>query len=628
MLEVKPLRSFAPKLIAFLILFLALLYVPDRVATDTHDQGSQAALESWTLHHVRYGRDIHQNVGPLVFISYPLVLTGFLDIEKSLVEIALVAALAFLLLSSWPSIGWNWFLPLVIFLLFPAPTQDSILYFLAFVCVRDVLCSQARFPSLIAALVLSLIACGKGTFSAIWILVLGVNLLLNMRERNLLRLERSLLLLLAFPMFWFLSGQHFEDIPSYFTGVIYFSSGYNEAMALVEPKLTAVLGILAALSLAGVLIVRFMNEARANLWVALATLAAEAFVAFAAWKHGFVRADGHMYIFFGFITLVLTLSLMPAEFYRLLRKPRAWPALFVACLLVNGLGIYYTHALLEPDARLPSALHNAAANVRFLFNARSTLSELHMRLEQSIQGMLDPQLKTLVGSEPISYLGELPAPMVYGDYNFKVSPSTISFASWNERIAEHDKAFYENPDLPFVVFSNETIDGRYSPADSSLSKLELLTNFKVAGGGKDRLYLKRVANRHKRMDILEISPSVDTDHEIQVPVYDGLLWLSVAIEPMWTEKIVALFYKPNLYYLLAKFSDGSVGMFRLIPRMAKIGFLANPVLTSISEWSEFLSTGKTNRRLVSLAVHCQRVLSQCPREIRFTFSKIDLEASK
>ena len=57
------------------LLFLAIFQLPEFSTFNSHDAGSQAAIEYWTLHGFSYGKDIIQNVGPLGFINYTRIFT-------------------------------------------------------------------------------------------------------------------------------------------------------------------------------------------------------------------------------------------------------------------------------------------------------------------------------------------------------------------------------------------------------------------------------------------------------------------------------------------------------------------------------------------------------------------------
>jgi hypothetical protein len=106
--------------------------------------------------------------------------------------------------------------------------------------------------------------------------------------------------------FWLLAGQNLLHLPRYLHAALELSSGYNAAMGYEELPFIKTAGF----SLAAGLLLVFCWAAstgyrHARVIVALLLLAGFSFI---KWKHGYLRADGHVYIFFTSVS-VLSLTL-------------------------------------------------------------------------------------------------------------------------------------------------------------------------------------------------------------------------------------------------------------------------------------------------------------------------------
>jgi hypothetical protein len=110
--------------------------------------------------------------------------------------------------------------------------------------------------------------------------------------------------LIAYLGIWIGSGQNVLNLPAYLRGSWEISQGYQWAMGSPSPEIPllmglTVLGILIVYAIAHVLLHSNKPRAVAN------TLLLGAFI-YLNWKHGFVRADGHMIGFFYCALLPLT----------------------------------------------------------------------------------------------------------------------------------------------------------------------------------------------------------------------------------------------------------------------------------------------------------------------------------
>ncbi len=93
-----------------------------------------------------------------------------------------------------------------------------------------------------------------------------------------------------------------------------------------------------------------------------------------------------------------------------------------------------------------------------------------------------PTIQEIVGDDTISYFGEFPAPMVYNNFNYIPSPSTISFVGWNKWIIDKDVTFYKNrskPDYLLLHLYNDasSIAEQFVITDSARAQLEIMYRY-------------------------------------------------------------------------------------------------------------------------------------------------------
>ena len=144
--------------------------------------------------------------------------------------------------------------------------------------------------------------------------------------------------LAGFLVLWIACGQSLYNLPIYLHNSWHISQGYQQAMGLPTPRRPFWLGVtvLVVLSAYGLLylILHFGKSRTLSRFVLLA-----AFM-YLVWKHGFVRSDVHMFIFF--VSALLPVVAFPALLDDSPR--RRWPSqlLLVLAGLLCVLGMHST----------------------------------------------------------------------------------------------------------------------------------------------------------------------------------------------------------------------------------------------------------------------------------------------
>jgi hypothetical protein len=167
-------------ILLFVCLFLFLLQFPNVIVTNEHDLGSQAAYEYWLVNGFQYGLDFLQNVGPLGFLNYPLIYSGFLFNTKVFLNIFLVLTLLFLV----PKYDYKIFLAIILSLLLNNK-QDVFIYILLHISFIHILQPSTKYKLVLSLFVAALLCLSKSTclFVTFWgVIVLIVKSNLN-KER-------------------------------------------------------------------------------------------------------------------------------------------------------------------------------------------------------------------------------------------------------------------------------------------------------------------------------------------------------------------------------------------------------------------------------------------------------------
>lgn len=578
------------------LLFLAVFQLPTSVPTaNDHDRGSQAAYEYWTVHGFAYGKDIIQNVGPLGFVNYPAIYTGFLDEPKLLINFLLTASFILML---WQGAGK---LPAhirLVFLIFAGlfiSHPDVKIYLLLLLVAHQLISATTPWFILPATLLLAVLALAKGTcfFMALFIITASVasGILARRFIFAVCATTGFVVFLLAI---WALAGQPLANFPAFVHATASFSSGYNEALSLFEPKSVRVSGVIALT--AGMLSIFCRVLSRAcktypdipGTARQLLLAATQFFILFVAWKHGFVRADGiHISIFFQYVLVssVWTLFWKEPQGHLASRVGRHMSGL----LTILGMTVVlsaFSGLHFNPETILKQKYSKVVDTWSGIVGISKHFDKLDGELTRSIAKMQLPRTKSLAGMEPISYFGIFPAIMLYNGLNYVSTPSTISFSSWNEWIMEADANFFKD-DLrapAYLLFDLKPTDNRLMAQDDSLAQLEILHRYEVVGSEAGNILLHRIKGKAPLSRSALTQRKYKVGEWIDIPDHSSVpLWAKAQVAESLVTSLVAFAYKPPQYMIEMLFENGATKTYKFIPRMAVTGFLINPFIVENSD---------------------------------------------
>lgn len=627
------------------LLFLAIFQLPYIVTSTSHDAGSLAAIDYWTLHAFSYGKDIIQNVGPLGFISYPDYYAGFLDVPKLLINLFLTGSFIFLLLKSSSRLPAS---IRVFFLLLAAFFTDRLtMPYLLLLLVSHLLMTTTRLRDvLLATLVLALLALTRGTcfFICLFIVAAAVaNGILSGRFAFAVFTAMGFVIYLS--LSWRLAGQSFANFPAFVYATASFSSGYNEAMTAFEPRRVQIAGFIV-----------LFGGSLPILWKTLRCIckiytdvpkigrqlflsATEFFILFVAWKHGFVRADApHVLIFFQYVLVSNPWILFRKESLdgtqgSALKMPlRLLMPLGLVVAITSFVGLSSIYPL---TTIFWEKYYKMNRTLPAIGNIQQYYRNLDKELRKSVETMQLPNTRALVGNHSISYFGIFPAAMLYNGLNYVSTPSTISFTAWNAGTMTADAIFFrdDNRAPDYLVFDLKTIDGRLAAQDDSLAQLELLHRYEAVDLEAGNIVLRRI----KEKEPLTRKPISEHDYKlgewIDVPQRSlNPTWVKVRVDEGFLAHIVAFAYKPSQYSIEVLLKNGAKKTYKFIPGMAAVGFLINPLITesrdaltvrSRREYEQYIGdSNPTLSKVIKFRVVGDNRKALCARRATVSFEEI------
>ncbi len=388
--------------------------------------------------------------------------------------------------------------------------------------------SQIKFTNLLLAAFVVLLACGYSAWMK--------------RRREALGL--GLAFVFAYLGGWLLLGQHLRNLPAYLAGSWHISDGFLWCMGIPAPFDPLWKGIVLLVLLIGysVLHVRLNPDkprAVAN------TLMLGAFI-YLNWKHGYVRADGHI---FGFIfCAMLPLSAYPAllDDPPCFRRTHYW--VFLGAMLLG---------LTALENTLPGTMRGVfgQAQAKVWENIESTVnwSQTRQNYREKLaaaRANIDLYLtREIIGHSTVDVVGYEIGVALLNSFNYQPRPVIQSYSTFSPPLDKLNADLYASARAPAYVLSKiQTIDNRLPTMDDAHVLLLLAQRYEYLRTEKGYGLWRLKPGAFDPASIVP-HPLRTGDLPVNQPlaledISDRPLWAKIDLQPSLLGRIRSFFYKP------------------------------------------------------------------------------------
>lgn len=424
-------------------------------------------------------------------------------------------------------------------------------------------------------------------FIVITFIVLGLAIDTIWRRR---RVPWSLLVFAgSILFFWLLAAQQLSLLGPYLRNSSEIASGYTEAMMTSSPH---ELEYVAAFLVSAAILIATLAFA---LWkrlrfFATVPLAAAGFALFTAFKHGFVRNDGHQAVSAMFLLLLALTGL--AMVWPVVR-PQQWLLKTGAFLPVIAALLYtvcsFDHVGLTPFPRVLAQTFKPKqwlAPVKSLFGSKSAKDQYRRYLAYYRDQFPLPPLKSDTDVYSFNQMA-----LFANAISYRPRPIFQSYSAYTPRLAELNVAHLRSDDAPStVVLDGFTIDDRYLMLDDGPSWPELLTRYDVQQVEIPFVVLTRSkVPRQFKLTLLR-DVSIKFGEQLAVaPTPNTVVWAQIEIQYSAAGSLVATLFKPQELSFNTILRSGQQHIRRLVPEMARSGFILSPYVQGPPECAALAS---------------------------------------
>lgn len=372
--------------------------------------------------------------------------------------------------------------------------------------------------------------------------------------------------------FWLAAGQPIAGLPDYFANMVPISSAYMEAMALggsvgdIAFYLIGGLAVLLAIAL----------QPHARLLLVCSSL----LYLFMAFKAGFVRHDGY-HAMIASTALVVAALLFPLISSG---SRAAVPVVVLAVLCWVTFDVKYARP--APDwigVEIARFYANAWQGLRARLTEPAWLARSYAAAAARLESMAG--FPPLAGTTDI-YAHEQSLLLASGN-QWAPRPVFQSYAAYTPELASINRAHLLGPKAPDnVIFRVQPIDRRFPALDDGPSWPVLLERYRPIRLENNFLILvKRETATPGAEPQLLAGGAAGFGEVVNLPDTDGWIYAEIALDKTPLGRLAEIVYRLNELEVSIELRDGSKRRFRLIPGMARAGFLLSPLVENTAEFA-------------------------------------------
>lgn len=586
------------------VLFLTVWFFSPvaQVAGVQLDESNYASYAYFTAKYFQFGTDVMPMAGPYGFVPYGFSYSGHLFSKRFPLELLTKAVLAGLIV--WfvrrtpqrPILTASWLLAMLLLtpLITDLPYAFAIL--LSGLCLVECHVTTDRRRLLVAcglAAYLALLTLFKGTQSMLACATLGLLCLQAIMLRDFRRLPWIVgTYIFALAVWLAFAGQNPLNLPRYLAGMIDISSGYNLAMGVQEPAAHFATGVAAA---GGLLLLLALALWPTN-WKHPRVLGGSLYLAgftFVLWKHGFVRADGHVAIFYHYALIAVPMFLLftagcgGVATGRLHRTGLGALAVFTLAAALWGDGAAARVRFASLWDRFPGHMREVVQQV---LNPTETKRRFDAELERYRAYYRLARVQERVGQAPIDFFGVEQGFLLLNRLNYRPRPvGGGTFSVFTAKLQARNEAWLNHTanHPEYFLVNVSAIDERLAALEDAATLRFLLTNYAPIEivMGLPLFHRRPDASAAKPLQPLGTRPLRWNEPVVSPAVgQDEILYATFSFPPSLRGRIQTFLYKPP--YVLMDLQGTGIELpqnRKIIPSMVTTPVPVSPLIESTDD---------------------------------------------
>jgi hypothetical protein len=397
------------------------------------------------------------------------------------------------------------------------------------------------------------------------------------RRKWYLALAIPLAIVSSLILFWLIAGQPLTELPGYFSSLGMIIAGYSDAMYISGDKYE----ILTYLFSSFFLIFVLLRKKGINIGAIYLGFVFALYL-FISFKGGFVRHDGHA------VYGVSALYFAAVMFFVVFPSYQTVIVLLLACLTFIYIDSHYGNSIyLRRFAPVSETYQRGIDGVKNrLLNGDLFLEDYKKSVKVIKNEARFPVLSGTVDTYPFDQ-----SKVIASGYDWVPRPVFQSYAAYNPQLAKINNAHLLSSKAPDnIVFRILTIDNRYPSLDDGLSWPTILSNYHLASAEGEFIFLSKNQRESTQPTMCSLSGNTfEFGQSISVPDNKGIIFVEIDIKPTLLGRLMNVLFKTSELHIKVSLENGKSKDYRIIPGMAKSGFILSPLVENTKDFEILIS---------------------------------------
>lgn len=603
----------------FIIIGIFTLQIPAIFVGPDLDASGLVALSWIRVHNLQIGQDIVWQLGPLSYLLFQDYIVHSLWLQALLYNtfIHFFFISGFALLATTLRVNWKdnlLIFPIITtlsYLITITVSLDELVTFPTTIILYLTITNKINNKYIVPVLSSLSLLLAIGSLIKFDITIVSISIIIMYSLICLVKKEfkRSLIVPVSYVfcllVLWIGSEQNLANFLSYFINGFKISSGFSYAMAIDGPVYEIYMALI-AISFLIILFSYSLTKKFHNLTVFFLLNIVLLFVAF---KHGYVRQDAHVLLFF-FAYGSFFISTYIIYKYDVQQAVRSNKRLVLLIILLLGSILFVASIdVMRPQLTFPNITKNIPpwSEVFPLIFDKSYATH---RAEENIKSLksqlpLDEKTVQYIGNKTVDILPyDMMIAWIY-DFNWSPRPMIQSFMVVSPYIdnlnGQHFSDVKKSPQV--ILYTYKPIDNRYPLFDEPLAFKEILENYQYTNTSNGYILLSHNSKHNNKVEEDLGTTEAEIGTPIKVPKYDkGYVFADIDLEFSPLGKILTTIYKPSQAHIIFKFSDSTYSKeFRFIPGISNDGVFVSQYVDNIHDLESIFS-GKITQNIDQIII--------------------------
>jgi len=367
------------------------------------------------------------------------------------------------------------------------------------------------------------------------------------------------------------------------------SSGYNTAMSVWDEnwKLKLGIGIIAAGAYCLLLI--FVLWADLNRGLYMLIFCGPFFVVF---KLGYVRADGHTFLYFIMFLIYICIIVLFVDFHLLKERLSKYTGK-VACAAAIMVTLMACLTFTLPVYMLNNSPQTLISILKGRYQALT--SGISYALDNPITGEnpLPQELLERIGNESIAAYPWEQSIFAYNDLNMRVMPVFGAYSAYTPYLDKLNADFFSNNETAptHILLQMDAIDGRYPLIETPVTWSAIRTHYKAEYYLSPYLLLTRDEGTQVSDTIELFEKSYHKSEAIEVPQSEGQISMRIDAELTLLGRLAKFFYQIPEVDMSITYASGAMDTGRVLPEMLTQDTMINYVTRDLTQCARIINEG-------------------------------------